>query len=374
MLLLGLAVLSFSFGVALTTNTNYTEIVDVKLYPALSFQCVHSLPSSVLSRVSTVLSTPVDDSITCTGEKYINNGMEFYQSKICARISDVYHSSSETQYDNELLEQLVEITQFLNSSCSHILNKNSSSLSGYYTILASNGSLISVYFGMERQCDGKGGWMRVGYINMSEPGNNCPSGLNSYNFANIDYSLCDRPHPSSSGCDSTFFSTFGLRYSQVCGRVRGYQYSGVDGIYQNNGGSSSLEGPYVDGVSITHGTNPRQHIWTFIVGQDENQNAWEDCPCNNGSLETTPQYVGNDYYCESGVPVWSGQSFYSSDPLWDGNQCYYMEYPCCISPNMPWFIKSLNQSTTDDLELRLCSSEGYPNEATPIDLIELYVR
>ena len=51
-----------------------------------------------------------------------------------------------------------------------------------------------------------------------------------------------------------------------------------------------------------------------------------------------------------------------------------MEYPCCTSPNMPWFIKSLDQSTTDDLELRLCSSEGYPNEATPIDLIELYVR
>ena len=54
----------------------------------------------------------------------------------------------------------------------------------YYTIPASNGSLISVYCDMEGQCDGKGGWMRVGYINMNEPGNNCPNELKSYNFEN----------------------------------------------------------------------------------------------------------------------------------------------------------------------------------------------
>ena len=58
------------------------------------------------------------------------------------------------------------------------------------------------------------------------------------------------------------------------------------------------------------------------------ENAWYDCPCNNYvSLQTTPQYVGNDYYCESGVPIWNSQSFYYNDPLWDGNQCDYMEYP-----------------------------------------------
>ena len=27
-------------------------------------------------------------------------------------------------------------------------------------------------------CDGKGGWMRVAYLNMSEPGATCPPGLN----------------------------------------------------------------------------------------------------------------------------------------------------------------------------------------------------
>ena len=36
--------------------------------------------------------------------------------------------------------------------------------SGYYKIQSPNGSLISVYCDMEgSNCDGKGGWMTVGY-------------------------------------------------------------------------------------------------------------------------------------------------------------------------------------------------------------------
>ena len=74
-------------------------------------------------------------------------------------------------------------------------------------------------------------------------------------------------------------------------------------------------------MSITHGMNPRQYIWTFIACQDENQSPWEDCQCNSVSLQTIPQYVSNDYYCESGVPIWNSQCLYTSDLLWDGNQC-----------------------------------------------------
>ena len=49
-LLLGLADLSFSFGVVLRTNRNYTETVDVKLCPFLSFKCVYNPSSSFLER------------------------------------------------------------------------------------------------------------------------------------------------------------------------------------------------------------------------------------------------------------------------------------------------------------------------------------
>ena len=114
-----------------------------------------------------------------------------YASKIFDKISDVCHNNFETQYYNELLDQFDEISQYLNSSCFHILNSNSSALSGYYTVPTSNGSLISVYCDMERQCDGKGGWMRIGFINMNEPGNICPNELKCYNFENITHPLCD---------------------------------------------------------------------------------------------------------------------------------------------------------------------------------------
>ena len=88
-------------------------------------------------------------------------------------------------------------------------------------------------------------------------------------FPNISYPLCDLTHLSNSGRNSTIFSTFGFNYSQVCGQVRGYHCGNVDGIYSNNGGSPSLDGACVDGVSITHGNNPRHHVWTYIAGQHE---------------------------------------------------------------------------------------------------------
>ena len=41
---------------------------------------------------------------------------------------------------------------------------------------------------------------------------------------------------------------------------------------------------------------------------------------------------------------------------------------------MPWFVRTLSQSTTDDIELRLCTSEGYPDETVSVDFFECYVH
>ena len=76
-------------------------------------------------------------------------------------------------------------------NCSQVFKENSSALSGYYTMRAPNGSLISVYCDMEgSNSDGNGGWMRVGYINMSEPGATCPPELTLYQNNNTDHGLC----------------------------------------------------------------------------------------------------------------------------------------------------------------------------------------
>ena len=41
---------------------------------------------------------------------------------------------------------------------------------------------------------------------------------------------------------------------------------------------------------------------------------------------------------------------------------------------MPWFIKTLNENTTEDIELRIIADEGTSNEDIPLDIIELYIH
>ena len=90
-------------------------------------------------------------------------------------------------------------------------------------------------------------------------------------------------------------------------------------------------------------------------------------------------YVGTDYYCESGIKNCSPWNIVAAgDPLWDGQQCSGGEAPCCTHPNMPWFIKTLNETTTEDIELRLCKIGNKVGQEirgdTPLDLIELFVQ
>ena len=64
--------------------------------------------------------------------------------------------------------------------------------------------------------------------------------------------------------------------------------------------SNSIDTPYVDGLSITHGT-PCQHIWTYVVGHnDYGGYDNEHCPCAQSPGVDPPSFVGSNYYCESG--------------------------------------------------------------------------
>ena len=88
------------------------------------------------------------------------------------------------------------------------------------------------------------------------------------------------------------------------------------------------------------------------------------CPCNTGNTGTVPSFVVSDYYCESGIASghWSSVLLYANDPLWDGQQCGGLESPCCNNPKIPWYIKTLDENTTQDIELRVMTYEGTSNE------------
>ena len=124
----------------------------------------------------------------------------------------------------------------------------------------------------------------------------------------------------------------------------------------------------MDGVSIIRGSpQAREHIWTFANGHLETGTGRFNCPCSSarGSTATVPSYVGSNYYCESGTSSDARYTFYSGDPLWDGQDCNNNEATCCTNPNLPYFVRDcdLSVSSTDDVELRVCTSESLPDEA-----------
>ena len=52
------------------------------------------------------------------------------------------------------------------------------------------------------------------------------------------------------------FPTQGIQYSQVCGRIIGYQFGEPQAfVYENDGRQFPVDGPYVDGVSLTQKFN-----------------------------------------------------------------------------------------------------------------------
>ena len=264
------------------------------------------------------------------------------------------------------------------ASCSEIPTSCSS---GYYWVRSSNGTAVQVYCETQRVCgcSNTTGWTRVASLNTSDESQQCPGDwvLQTYNSSE-PRRLCGRGN-SDAGCLSAVYDTYRINYSHVCGRVIGYGYNSPDAFGQVIG-SQTIQGPYVDGVSLTHGPlGARQHIWTFAAGLFETLQATHptaSCPCVSGTA--APTFVGNDYFCESGNPgtTWTN-ILYASDPLWDSQGCG--SPPCCelSSPpgvTAPWFCKQLPQATTDDLEVRICGDQDTADEDTPVELIELYIR
>ena len=197
---------------------------------------------------------------------------------------------------------------------------------------------------------------------MGDPMQSCPPAW-SDRFAN-EIRMCGRPAGSPLRCYSTIYSISGCSYNRVCGRVIGYQFGHTDAFHS----SGTVNQPYVDGISITHG-NPQSHIWTLAAGLSENDESGSGCPCEGGP--SAPPFVGGNYYCESGYNG-TGQplGLLTSDPLWDGAGCE-SEGSCCRAA--PWFIVDLIDSTTDDIEVRICANND-DTEDSPIHLLELYIQ
>ena len=140
----------------------------------------------------------------------------------------------------------------------------------------------------------------------------------------MDSPRCSCGRPSSTTCVSTTFPVNGVEYSSVCGRIVGYQY-GDPNAFRDGPSPSVIDDLYVEGVSLTRGSSPRKHIWTFAaVLHEDTSHITSTCQCTRTATDTdptgqvtVPPFVGEDYFCETGSRnVYTAQTKIHSS-IWD---------------------------------------------------------
>ena len=241
------------------------------------------------------------------------------------------------------------------SSCKEVFDSNPESPEGYYWRSGSPPELMYC----KKSCGGvTGGWTRVAWIDMTRLSGRCPSNLRTLTSPK---KMCARA--VSAGCTSVSYPTLGVNYTAVCGQAIGYQFRSTDGMdaYYT---TKTINHPYVDGLSITY-DSPRRHLWTYAAGFTGR------CLCQpNNRASQPPSFVGQHYYCDG---RWYDDHWYTDDPLWDGNGCPAGN-TCCDPPNLPWFHRTLNTSSTANIEVRWCQDEAEGNENIGVEILELYIN
>ena len=272
------------------------------------------------------------------------------------------------------LDYLGELPTHSATSCQQIAQLRPNLSSGFYWIQV-NSSPLRVYCNMKIKECGAGTWTRIANINMTLPSSKCPRGLG---MVTSPKRSCRKT--VDTGSSSANFSTFGIPYSNICGMVIGYQYGSPDAFspYHSNR-HYTVDNCFVDGVILSY-NYPRQHIWTFAAQPDGiPKNSVHSCPCqsnNNRYLGTVPRFVGDDYFCETGVHTGKFiiQQYYTEHPLWDGKGCGTFPNGC-EGTRSPWFKKQFPYIIVDDVELRICMDEGRSsNEDVLVEQIYLYIQ
>ena len=265
----------------------------------------------------------------------------------------VIAQQSVDDFTSRFVREIQQLIEF--ESCDAINMISLPFSSGEYIIKTSNGS-IRMYCTIF-SCNGiTGGWRRVAYLNSSDPSaNQCPDDLEQIGtLGQINDPVSCRRNTSEHGCSSVFYANDGNSYSRVCGMINAYQVGSPDGFRDKF--NDSIDSTYVDGVSLTYGMDPRSHIWTFVSTANSSGSCME---CDDSMHD----FIGPHYSCESNIQC-SSNEVCPIDVLWNGDQC--------IGGAM--FDRNLDQSTTDDIEVRLCRSQDRPDEDFRISLVELYVQ
>ena len=252
------------------------------------------------------------------------------------------------------------------TSCNDIYKCNPLSRGnvGDYWIRGKDG-LYKVTCNMKLKCGGiEGGWMQVVDVDMNKD-STCPA---AWQTITTPRRLCIGS--TTAGCASAHFSTYRVTFEHICGQTKSYQ-KGIPDAFAAN--VQSIDKAYVDGISITLGS-PRKHIWTYAVSQSDGvNNGQSNCPCASVPGTSPPAFVKYDYYCESGTTGSANHgTFYTSDPLWDGQGCP-IDNGCCTQMGMPKFYRKTLEPSSENIEVRICKNEAHSDEDVAIEELNIYV-
>ena len=260
----------------------------------------------------------------------------------------------------------------VHDSCAQRYKNNPNLKSGTYK-LTINGKEQSVYCHMGERCGIKSGWMRVGYYD-GDKQSKCPN--DKFISKKLKNHLLCKVKAGGTSCASVLLESYGVKYSQVCGTVKGYQAGFTLGFDSK----ADINSPYLTGVSITRSVSAPQkriHIFSLVAGIAEkvtlqtHLNAYV-CPCNDKGTQKPPKFVSSHYYCESGTDdISASDTILSSDPLWDKEK--FQHEAKCVKPMMPWFLRSITSPVTSQLELRLCRINGYKADVY-LERFDIYIR
>ncbi len=288
--------------------------------------------------------------------KTMQENLDIVRSDIYTELKDAVNAAQ--QQENDLTNELIDVIQTLHvfDSCLSVISLSLPFQSGMYKIKSSDGSNMEMC--IVRSCNGTfGGWRRIAYTHITDTNMACPAG-----FRYLITTPSCIPTMTVPGCTSVTYNVHNTPYTCITGRIVARQRGNPDGFSDPEGNPRSttdIDSNYVDGVSLTYGSSPRRHIWTFTATLDFANNPAE-CPrCDNNKAS----FVSDNLSCERQRQCSSG-TVICNDPLWDGDQCI----------GNGTLYRQLSQPTSEDVEMRVCKDQEQSDEEFAITIIELYVR
>lgn len=288
------------------------------------------------------------------------------------------HGKTECRYSSYSFEYF--------HSCWDILYEYPETPSGFYYIASGPDHFRKVYCEMEKEFCGSKGWEKFYYMDfMKNKSHKCPEpfskGYRSKSSEMGKQYYCEGTMNDS--CTTARFSLDGVRYSEICAKIGGYQY-GLPTAFKPY--EEKDYDPFMDGVYFSYGKDTK-YLWGYAVGSykhyhSEDRNTVGDtlsdlCPDVHPKYEgKVPPFVGDYYYCDSGAykaKTNDSSRFFYEHRLFEGKGCEHPNYTCMRS-GQPWFYRKLPVYFNDYIEMSSCNGDKTTAKGMRMDNIEIYLR